>query len=620
MNRLTRSAAVAALLAGTALASTPSLAQDAAPGTAPGEPAADSLQLEEISVSATRSAAPAFTYPGMVTVIDRATIDRKDPQAVGDLFRATPGVFFDSGPRRTGQTPSIRGFEGENVQIRIDGTRQNFNSGHDGRFFLDPEMIGGAEVLRGPASSLYGSGALGGVMSFRTIDADDLLKPGETVGGRAKIGFQGVNDEFLTSLTLAGRPTKDTDVVAGVVRRASDDIRLGNGQSLTSEDDILSGLLKGRARLTEDLEVTLSYLGFRNDAMEPDNGQDANNAASSLVNKDIRNDTFSARLAYAPASRSWIDLDALVYYSENKVAETNRTTGRETSQTVETIGFDVSNRSRFSVADTTGLTLVYGVDVNRDQQTGGDSGNATGGRDGVPNAEATLFGTYLQAEFEVRDVVPGTVRIIPGVRFDHYQNEADGRSRTDADEISPKLGVSYEPVPGLVGFASYSRAFRAPSFNEMYLDGTHFAIPIRPGVTAVNRFVPNPDLEPETADTVEFGAGYTARDLFARHDSLRIKGSYYQSRVDNLIDIQVNGGAPTLGCFVPGAGPCNAGTTTTMNRAEAELSGVEIEAGYDHPRFYATLGFNSIDGKDKTTGAGATHNPFAGLAGLLKRD
>ncbi len=209
MQRLTHATVVAALLAGTALGSGVARAQSAAAG-------GGTLELDAISVSATRDPGPAFSYPGMVTVIEREAIDGADPSSAGDLFRATPGVFFDGGPRRTGQVPSIRGAQGENVQVRIDGTRQNFISGHDGRFFLDPEMLGGAEVLRGPASSLYGSGAIGGVMSFRTLDTDDLLAPGETVGGRAKVGYQGVNDEFMTSLVAAGRPSADTDVVAGL--------------------------------------------------------------------------------------------------------------------------------------------------------------------------------------------------------------------------------------------------------------------------------------------------------------------------------------------------------------------------------------------------------------------
>lgn len=612
MFRVANTAVIAALLAGTALvpwtvqAQSPSqpAAQTAQGAPQTGSPQIGSLELDEISVTATRSPGPAFSYPGMVTVIDRERIDREQPSAVGDLFRSVPGVFFDGGPRRSGQMPTIRGFDGENVQIRIDGTRQNFFSGHDGRFFLDPELIGSAEALRGPASSLYGSGAIGGVLSFRTLEADNLLAPGDTVGGRAKVGYQGVNDEFLTSLSLAGRPTADTDVVAGIVRRASDDIRLGSGQDLDSEDDILSGLAKGSVRFGDGAALTLSYLGFKNDAEEPDNGQDGNqvDATTPLFDKRIRSDTVSARTTWAPSSLSWVDLDALVYFGETSNEEDDPTDGSTTKQTVQSVGFDVSNRTRIGVADGTDLTLVYGVDANRDEQTGTDTGATDGTLDGVPDAEATLLGAYMQGEFEIAGALPGTLRVIPGVRFDHFENEADGESGNQADEISPKLGVSYEPVPGLIGFASAARAFRAPSFNELYLDGTHFAIPLGGGVTAVNSFVPNPDLEPETSDTLEVGAGYQARDLFGRGDSFRVKGAYYHSRVDNLIDIQVNGGAPTTGCFVPGAGPCNAGTTTSINREEAELSGVEIEASYDHPRFFLTAGFNSIDGEDKDTG------------------
>ena len=64
----------------------------------------------------------------------------------------------------------------------FDGARQNFGSTHDGRFFIDPRLLDSVEVLREPASSLYGSGATGGVIEFRTVDAADLLAQGQTAG------------------------------------------------------------------------------------------------------------------------------------------------------------------------------------------------------------------------------------------------------------------------------------------------------------------------------------------------------------------------------------------------------------------------------------------------------
>lgn len=139
----------------------------------------DSVALGPITVTATRNPIDSFTYPGVVTVIDREEILQRAASTRDDLLDQVPGITFFSGPRRTGEIPSIRGFSGENVVILLDGARQNLNSAHDGRFFIDPDLLESVEVLRGPASSLYGSGAVGGVLSFRTVNAKDLLEPDE---------------------------------------------------------------------------------------------------------------------------------------------------------------------------------------------------------------------------------------------------------------------------------------------------------------------------------------------------------------------------------------------------------------------------------------------------------
>ena len=83
----------------------------------------------------------------------------------------------------------------------FDGARQNFGSAHDGRFFIDPSLLKSVEVLRGPASSLYGSGGTGGIIEFRTMGAADFLAPGETVGATISGGYQTVNRERLGTLT-----------------------------------------------------------------------------------------------------------------------------------------------------------------------------------------------------------------------------------------------------------------------------------------------------------------------------------------------------------------------------------------------------------------------------------
>lgn len=561
------------------------------------------VELGPISVTATRSPISAMRYPGMVTVIDREQIELKDPDTLDDMLRSVPGVQFDGGPRRTGQVPTIRGFEGENVQIRIDGARQNFVSGHNGRVFVDPALLAGGEVLRGPASSLYGSGAMGGMIALRTLSADDLLEGDDTLAGRAKFGYQDVNQEFTESLVVGGRPMDGVGLLGGIVKRDSDDIELGNGTSLVSDDDIISGLAKADVDVMPGLSASLSYLVFNNDAREPANGQGANTAADSdITDKDIRSDTIRGQVLYAPLGQTWLDLDASAYFTKSQVEQVYEDSGRITDQDVDTYGLFIDNRSRFSLADRSSLTLTYGVEASQDEQKGYDSASADGTRSGVPNAEAEFAGAFLQGSFEVRDVIPGTLTVIPGVRYDSFSADSEIDESTSDDEVSPKIAVSYEPIRGLVGFASYGRAFRAPSINELYNEGTHFAIPLPNGQTAVNSFVANPNLKPEVSDTLEFGLGYERADTLMKNDEFRIKGAYFQSEVENLIDISVNSAGPSVSCFIPPYTGCNAGTTDTVNVPEAELEGYELEASYDAQRFYLTAGFSSIDGENTRTG------------------
>ena len=103
--------------------------------------ATDRKFLDTISVTATRNPVKTFEYPGMVTVVGREKIRSRQPSTPDDILKYVPGVEFTGGPRRTGETPTIRGFDGPDVIILFDGARQNFGSAHDGRFFIDPMLL-----------------------------------------------------------------------------------------------------------------------------------------------------------------------------------------------------------------------------------------------------------------------------------------------------------------------------------------------------------------------------------------------------------------------------------------------------------------------------------------------
>lgn len=572
-------------------------------------------KLDEITVYATRNPIPAFDYPGQVTVIDREVIQDFNPSGIFELFDAVPGAGFDGGPRRSGQTPNVRGLSGEGVLVLFDGARQSFLSGHDGRFFVDPDLLRSVEVVRGPTSALYGSGALGGVIAVRTINAGDILEDDERSAVQLGAGYQSVNDEWRVTGTGVWRNEADTfDVVGNVTFRQSDDIELGSGLTLPADDEIVSSLLKTTFRPSSDLTLSASWMRFGGSSIDPNNPQGANvaNPGNGEVNRDIDSNTIQASLNYAPENNDLIDFNIVGYYTNNTVDEGEVDTTRVVSRQVETFGVTVDNRSRFSFGDAANLTLTYGGEFYTDEQTGTDNTTTDGTRGGVPDAQGNFYGVFAQAELALNRPLgaPGVLTLIPGARWDRFENDAEGSPSTDDEAVSPKVGVSYKPIDEVIFFGNWSEAFRAPSINEIFADGVHFqipdfsAFPPFPPTFVTNFFIPNSDLQAEESETWEVGAGVNFDSAFFENDSFALKGSFYRSDVTNLIDLEVNIPA---GCFGAPFPPCGSGEafgnfSRNVNVTNAELEGVELEGQYDSPFFYARANYSTIDGTDKDNG------------------
>lgn len=96
--------------------------------------------------------------------------------------------------------------------------------------------------------------------------------------------------------------------------------------------------------------------------------------------------------------------------------------------------------------------------------------------------------------------------------------------------------------------------------------------------------------------TIEGGAGLDFRDVAQQGDRFTVKGSYWKTKADDFIDLDV---IVTNGCIFPGGGDCY----SQFNNKNAKLDGVEIELKYDTPGWYTGAGFTHIDGIDTDTGA-----------------
>ncbi|MEM9421164.1 MAG: TonB-dependent receptor [Pseudomonadota bacterium] len=587
------------------------LAATATSAAAETEPVSD-----VITVYGTTNPLPAFDFPGQVFVVDREEIRQRNASSIGELLRDVPGVQFSGGPRRTGQLPALRGLGGENVLILVDGARQSFISAHDGRFFLDPELIQTAEVVQGPASSLYGSGAVGGVLAFDTLDPRAALADGETYGGTLRLGYQSVNDETLASFT--GYTVQGAfDVLGNIATRRSGDISLGNGAELPSDDEITTGLLKAGFNVNDALRLEGSWHHFTNNAIEPNNGQGLSGGSSDTlsrdVDKEVSTDTYRAGVEFDPET-PFINANLTVYQSTTSIEELDPSLPRTTLRKIETTGVSARNASTFTFGENE-LIFTVGGDWYKDEQIGRDSEGTNQIRDGVPNGESEFIGAFAQLEAAfVRPLgLPGELLVIPGVRFDSFESSAaefDGEN--DDEATSPRFAASYGPVPWLRVFGSYSKGFRAPSINELYLDGVHFPFPhpvlfdptgFPPSFVFVNNnFVPNTALTPEETETFEYGLGVDFEDLWRTGDRLWAKVSAFDSDIEDAIDISViREFEPT--CSLPPFFPCTAGTTESNNIDEASIDGIEAQLSYESDLWFARASYSSIDGEDKSDGS-----------------
>ena len=123
-----------------------------------------------------------------VTVLSRGELNAELATSIGDAFRYVPGVDYEGAGTRFGSEGiNIRGIGGNRVAILVDGVplTDQFDTGsfsNATRDFIDAGLIQDIEVLHGPASALYGSSAIGGVVAVRTPDPSDIARRGEFGG------------------------------------------------------------------------------------------------------------------------------------------------------------------------------------------------------------------------------------------------------------------------------------------------------------------------------------------------------------------------------------------------------------------------------------------------------
>jgi hemoglobin/transferrin/lactoferrin receptor protein len=477
--------------------------------------------LDTITVVATRTENKAFDLPASVSVVTRDQIDDKQAKDIATIVRDLPGVTMAGTPREGGQLPTIRGYQGPDIIVRVDDARRSLDSsvGLFTPLYLDPNFVKQVEVVRGPSSATYGGGGLGGVMGFRTINAGDVLTDGQNIGGLLKAGYRTGDGSINTNATAAAQ-NAGASVLASATYRQYHNVNTGTGSAENTQDGKTKNGLFKLGYAPNDLNAfQASYMRYFDAGFGPTNPGSNESATTGFKYVERSQDELTGRWEFHDSGKKWFDGKVAGYFTKLKYDGQRRTTSTTDSTfDVETIGLTAQNSSRVTTSSLK-HRVTYGVDGYQDQLTNTSAGGAAVVN---PNGTMVALGGFLQDEVQLTE----NWTLIPTLRYDRYEAEGASNAANSNSHLSPKVAVKWQAVPALGLFASYGDAFRAPTLTELYWKSS----------TGVFQwFRANPTLKPQISRTKEVGATLSLDNLIQDKDAVRFKINAFHEKVRNMI-------------------------------------------------------------------------------------
>ncbi len=580
-----------------------------ASGVLSGANAQSAMTLDPVTVLATKTSEKTTEALAAVSSVRQEQIDQFMPNRVSEIFQGMPGVWMSERGDDPATAINIRGLQDfGRVNVLIDGARQNFQrSGHNanGMFYLEPEILSGVDVVRGPVANIYGSGAIGGVVSFQTKDVDDVLKPGQRFGALMH-GQMGSFGAGLGSTFLAAR-TPYADLFGGYVGRKNDNYSTGeigspianmpaDGVTVRNTyNDTRTGIGKATFRPAQGHEVKISGIAYDSYYRAPWTAS----TTASVYDTHVMNNTITGSYKYSRPEDRIFDYAVTAYWNESNTDQKNvqpaSAIGRYRNFNIDTKGFDANNTSRFDTGPVR-HALTYGGDFFKDDVLVTDPYSTAALF--TPSGERTVSGGFAQ----LRSNYSTWLEVITGVRYDQY-NLSGGGSSSSGSRVSPKATVGITPIRWFTVYGTYAEGYRAPAVTETLVTGTHppSGLPIftcADGTIGLFCFLPNPNLRPEVGKNKEVGVNIREDNLFAPGDKLRIKANWFRNDVSDFIE-GVNYG-PSV--FVPGFGTLYK-FFQYQNIANAKLQGYEWEGTYDAGVWFIGVSGHRIRGNNVDTNA-----------------
>ena len=545
--RIAPLAAIIGALLSSSIASLPARAAEPAGLSASPDQASN---LPRVQVTATAPTLQLNT-PGTVSMIDRVQMDRHLVLTIRDLVKYEPGVSVIGTTGRFGlDSFNIRGLSGNRTRIEIDGVSQPASFGADvaggsfraGRNFIDLDDIKQVEIVRGPASALYPSDALGGVVSLRTKDPADYLRPGRDPYVALKEQYDSSDRSLTSTATLAGGDAKNGILLIANHRE---------GHETSNEGDV-GGIGATRTRpdpQTYTLDSFLAKYVHTADSGRADritlDGSSTRTNTNSLSNLAPGTDYYrsqdESQRMRASIGQWFARLDSAIADTLEWNAYWQKTRTRTDTQTdtsayarfyenlplQETVsGGKLVAAKQLGEGSALTQTISYGIELSRtdaESTAGGFAINKMTGEQSsskpampgnyplhlIPSSRTDHYAAFGQDELGLFD---GRLSVTPGVRLERYEykpeqdalyaayNPGYVKREYEKSYASPKLGVIWRFSDALSAYFDYARGFRPPLYSE--IAGAWNEQPF-PGFNIA--FLPNDRLKAETSNNFELG-------------------------------------------------------------------------------------------------------------------
>jgi hemoglobin/transferrin/lactoferrin receptor protein len=563
-----------------------------------GDAETDAGVVDEVVVVANKHARSRREITANVSVFNENDFNFELANSIADIFRYAPGIDYESDRSRFGaESINIRGIAGNRVAILLDGVpvSDQFDVGNFSnatRDLVNAGFVEQIEVLHGPASALYGSSAIGGVVAMTTIDPRHLARSGSQAG-RLLSNWRD-DDSSLTATAMHAVSSNSLSLLAALSGADGHEAAASAAENNLDRRDFSnrSALIK----LVADTDLGNSWratLYHRNGDVHSDAtsilGSGRFRSTTALVGDD-EHDTDIASLEYGFATdnrfaddgviRAWYQASEFTQrtYDERALAARPVTIERLFSFRQNAVGLE-ANVQKTVLTGQVSHRLSYGLEARHRKTEEYRDGLETGLVDGqqtsvllgeafplrdFPISETDELGAFLEDA-----VTLGRWSITAALRADHYEMRPIVDPMYAADypfaepvslsefELSPKAGLVYRLGPSSEIYLQYSRGFRAPPYEDanISLELPLFNV----------RAIPNPELRSERSDGFDLGARW-------RGHSGSAYLSLFRTEYTDFIESKVRLGPD------PGSGRI---LFQSQNIASAVIEGLEAGADMD---------------------------------------